>query len=444
MLEQFLRFIKKNKLFDPKEKILLAVSGGMDSVVMADLFHRAKFKFAIAHCNFQLREKESDGDEKFVRALAKKYNVKFYVKRFNTEKESKTKKISIQMAARDLRYHWFESLVRTEGYSYVATAHHLSDSIETFFINLLRGTGIEGISGIDVKSTYIVRPLLFATREEIEKYSKEQKITYREDSSNQSDDYLRNRIRHHLIPAFKALNPKFENTMSGNLSHFSFAAKILRQQVADQTGKLLKKEKDFYSIALKELKRQEDAEQLLYELMRPFGFNYIQCIEMLSEGSSTKSGKVFLTESFRGVRDRDNLLLNALHTTYTSEIQIPRAKKKTLNDSFELKTSFGERKKNTTIPAEQTVQWLDADLLKFPVTLRKWKAGDYFYPLGMKHHKKLSDFFIDRKVSLPVKENTYVLLSENEIVCILGHRIDDRYKVTDKTKKIYKVELKYK
>ena len=442
MLDQFLLFIKKKKLFQTKEKILLAVSGGMDSVVMAELFHQAGFKFAIAHCNFQLRGKESDGDEKFVRDLAKKYRVKFFSTRFGTEKEMKEKKISVQMAARDLRYKWFEEIISSEDYAYISTAHHLSDSMETFFINLLRGTGIEGITGIDAKIGNIIRPLLFASHGEIKKFAKQNGIKHREDSSNQSDDYLRNRIRHHLIPVFKSLSPAFEKGMSDNMSHFAFAAKMYRKQITDLEAKFLKKEKDFFSISLKELKKQEDAEQLLYELLRPFDFNFIQCAEILNENIATNSGKTFLTKHFRAVRDRDKILIDAPHTKLDQEFVVAKDKKTIAAGLLQLKTSFTEKKRKTIIPTSETEQWLDADLLKFPLIMRKWRAGDFFYPLGMKHRKKLSDFFIDQKVNLFDKEKMHVLTSENKIVCILGHRIDDRFKITDKTKRVYKLKVK--
>lgn len=443
MLNPFLQFVIKNKLFQPKDAILLAVSGGMDSVVMAELFHRAGFRFAIAHCNFRLRGKESDGDELFVKELAKKYSVKFFSARFQTEREAVTKKISIQMAARDLRYEWFKSIAAEKGYKYVATAHHLNDSIETVFINMLRGTGIEGITGIEAKNKSVIRPLLFASREEIEKFAKANKINYREDSSNQSDDYLRNKIRHHVIPVFKSLNPKFEESMAANLSHFAFAAKLFGIEIKSIGSKLLTKEKNIFSISLKALKAMEDAEQVLFELMRPFGFNAVQCAEMLQEGASTASGKVFLSGNYRLVRDRNKLLIEKASVKNHQEIKISKKHKTISTPFFDLHTSLVARKEALRIPSDNSKQWIDADKLTFPLLLRKWKTGDYFFPLGMRHRKKLSDFLIDNKVSLPEKENIHVLTSGNEIVCILGHRIDDRFKITDTTKNIYKVELTY-
>ncbi len=442
MVDRFLSFIKDKKLFRQKDTVLLAVSGGMDSSVMAELFHRANFKFAIAHCNFQLRGKESDGDEQFVKSLAKKYGVRFFTKRFNTKEAAAENKISIQMAARELRYHWFEKLVEKEGYACVATAHHLSDSVETFFINLLRGTGIEGITGIEGKNKFIIRPLLFATRDEIEKFAMINTIGYREDSSNRSDDYLRNKIRHHLIPVFKTFNLNFEEVMANNMLHFGFAADLFRQQVTGLSAKYLKKGKDFLSISMKSLRKQDDADQLLYEILRPFGFNFSQCVEMIDDESETKSGRLFLADYFRAVRDRQRIIIDIIPLKTAGEFVVQKAKKKTVTPHFNLHTTLATKGRNGAFPPDQAGHWLDADLLKFPITLRKWENGDFFYPLGMKGRKKLSDFFIDKKLSIFDKENTFVLVSGSEIVCILGHRIDERFKVTDKTKNIYKVEVK--
>ncbi len=443
MLDQFLLFIKKNKLFEPNEHVLLAVSGGMDSVVMAELFHRAKFKFAIAHCNFQLRGKESNGDEKFVKELAKKYNVRFFSKRFDTEKESERRKKSIQMAARDLRYAWFDEIIQKEKYKYVAAAHHLNDAVETFFINLLRGTGVEGITGIKVKNSKIIRPLLFAGRDEIERFAKENKIAFREDSSNLSEKYLRNKIRHRLIPVLNELNPQFDQIMSGNLLRFAFAEIIVSNYMKGMKLKFLQTGEKFPSIPIAAIKKEEYPEQILYGILNQFGFNFNQCEEMLNDGLGTGSGKMFSTGDYRMLKDRGKLLLNRKEKSSESEHLIAdKAKVITINHGI-LKMSHAIRKKKAPLPSSNAIQCLDASVLRFPLRLRAWKAGDYFYPLGMNHRKKLSDFFTDQKVNMYEKEKICVLTSENKIVCILGHRIDDRFKVTEKTKKVYKVEMKY-
>jgi tRNA(Ile)-lysidine synthase len=442
MLDQFLLYIKKNKLFKPKERILLAVSGGIDSVVMAELFHKAKFDFAIAHCNFQLRGKESDGDEKFVKGLAKKYGVRFYSERFNTERHAATYKVSIQMAARELRYLWFSEIIKEKKFKYVATAHHLNDSIETFFINLLRGTGIEGITGIKAKSQNIIRPLLFAERNEIEKFAKGNKITFREDSSNNTDDYLRNKIRHHLIPLLAELNPAFEQTMGKNLAHFAFAEAVVSGYIREKEKKLFNTHEKFPSIKLAEIKREEYPEQILFAILSKFNFSLKQCEEMLDEGE-TSSGKIFSNKQFRILRDRGKLLLN-LNTKDNKEEHTINVKTKTITTNHgQLSVSLSSTNGKSRLPSSNGIQCMDASLLKFPLTMRAGRAGDYFYPLGMKHRKKLSDFFIDQKVNRYDKEKICVLTSENEIVCILGHRIDDRFKVTEKTKKIYKAEMRY-
>ena len=439
MLQPFLDYIEKNKLFPLKETVLLTVSGGIDSIVMTELFHRSKLNFAIAHCNFQLRGKDSDEDEKFVKGLAKKYKADFYSIRFDTKKFSKEKKLSLQEAARTLRYEWFSEIAKKNNYFCIATAHHLNDSIETFFINLLRGTGISGLTGIRaVNDDGIVRPLLFATRNQIEIFAKENNLPYREDHSNKSDDYLRNKIRHHLIPLLEKLNPSFEKTMANNLQNLIFTEHVFNSAIISNVIQFTHEENGSPYFSRKELKELEFPVDMLYEFLCPFNFNSSQVKEIWS---CKQSGKVFYSGDFRVTCDRDKIFFG-LHKKHDDETYLLKSGQKSIkgkNIRLKVKT-ISLKEKNFVVPSEPAIACLDNSLLQFPMKVRKWKTGDWFHPLGMNHRKKVSDFLIDNKISLREKEKIYVLLTGDDIVSILGHRIDNRYKITAKTKKVLRID----
>jgi tRNA(Ile)-lysidine synthase len=440
LLQYFSDFIKKEKLLSPTGKILLAVSGGLDSAVMAELFHRCSYDFSIAHCNFNLRGKESDSDEKFVKALANKYGVRFFLKRFLTESVAKKNKLSIQETARMLRYQWFSAIAIKNNYSFVATAHHLDDNIETFFINLLRGTGISGLAGISpLTDEKIIRPLLFATRKEIESFAKENKLKYREDSSNETDDYLRNKIRHHLVPVLKKINPAFHKTMGRTFRNMLFADHVFNLAIIDKTIRLSHLENGMPYFSRKELQSLEFPEDYLYEFLSPFHFNAAQVREIWE---SKQPGNVFYSNGFRVTCDRDKIIFSLKPEQDDAIYQIRKNRKTFSHKNFSLtfKTISLKGRSNFRIPSDQSVACLDAPLLRFPLTVRKWQAGDSFFPLGMNHRKKLSDFFIDKKFSLPEKENIFVLLSGEDIVSVLGHRVDNRYKVNDSTEKVLRID----
>ncbi|MCX6291282.1 MAG: tRNA lysidine(34) synthetase TilS [Bacteroidetes bacterium] len=439
MLERFKEYIKEKNLVSPGKTVLLAVSGGADSVAMAELFHRAGINFHLAHCNFGLRGKESDRDEKFVRALAKKYKTEIHTRKFQTESYAKKNKLSIQEAARELRYDWFRELSLLHQYPSVATAHHLNDSIETFFINLLRGTGINGLSGINPDTDDgVIRPLLFASRKEIETFLSVSKLRYCEDSSNQEDHYLRNKIRHHLIPLFEKLNPSFEKTMAKNLQNIFFAEHVFNETIIETTMRLTHHVNGLPYFSRKELKQLDFPVEYLYEFLSPFHFNAAQVKEIWE---CKQSGKIFYTKNFRIVCDRDKIIFSILKKENEPEHFIAATMKSFNSTVFRLtiKTIPLEKEKKFSLPNDASISCLDMDMLRFPLELRKWKAGDFFYPLGMTHRKRLSDFMIDSKWSVPEKENVHVLVSGNDIVCILGHRIDDRYKVTGRTKKVFRI-----
>lgn len=446
MLEPFLNFILKEKLFVKKDKVLITVSGGVDSVVMCDLFHKAGFSFGIAHCNFKLRGDESDGDEQFVKSLADKYKVSFHKKSFSTKNNSKKKKISIQMSARDLRYEWLKRLAKDKEYDFIATAHHLDDSIETFFINILRGTGIAGLHGVPAKHGNIIRPLLFANKSMIRDYAEENKLKWREDSSNFTDKYLRNNIRHHLIPSLKKLNLGFEKTISKELSYFKDAADIFKSFIAEKKKEIVTEEGKNIRLSIQKLKESGYAETILHELLRSYDFTP-ETTELIAQRMYTTAGKKFLSPTYRLIKDRDFLILSPLSPLLkgdsaegAGEFFLKENQTVFQNEQLKLKTEIISGNLSKVKDKSSSVAYLDYSKLSFPLKIRRWRQGDFFYPLGMKGKKKLSDFFIDGKIPINEKENTWVLESSTDIVWVIGHRIDDRFKVGNGTTKIFRIE----
>lgn len=453
MLEEFLNFICKEKLGDKSDHYLLAVSGGVDSIVMCDLFFNAGIPFGIGHCNFRLRGKESEQDEQFVKALAEKYKVPFHKKSFGTATYAAKKKISIQMAARELRYEWLKRIANEKGYARIATAHHLDDSIETFFINILRGTGIAGLQGIPVKQGHIIRPLLFANKKMIRDYAEKHTLSWREDASNLTDNYLRNAIRHHVIPPLKKLNEGFEKTITREFSYFKEAAEIFKKFIDEKKKEIIVAEGKDILLNIKKLKESGHAETLLHEILRAYDFTP-ETTELIAKRMYTTAGKKFLSPTYRLIRDRDFFILTPKKQstppdeTATGEKKLPpekyflkRSQTEFLNPAIRLKMEIVNGNLTAVTDKSPSVAWLDLDMLDFPLTLRKWKEGDFFHPLGMKGKKKLSDFFTDIKLPMNKKEETWVLLSSGSIAWVAGHRIDDRFKVTSRTRKIYRAEL---
>lgn len=443
MQTALLAYIKSEDLFSPSDKILLTVSGGIDSVVMCDLFHKAGFNFAIAHCNFRLRAKESELDEVFVRGLAKKYKAPFFCKRFNTAAFAEEKNISTQMAARELRYRWFKEIRRKEKFQYIATAHHQDDSIETYFINFIRGTGISGLHGILPKQGKVIRPLLFSDRNSIVSYARKHKLDHREDSSNASDKYMRNKLRLQIIPALKELNPALATTITENIHRLKNVELIYKKAVENQCSTIVKKNSNNITIPIEQLKKLQPLETYLYEFLKPYHFN-AGTVKSIVEGLNGVSGKQFFSDTHRLIKDRDLLIIEnrkSKKQIQKKEIfEIKRDQKKLMFDRLVLQFKILHVMPDPRISKPKS-EYIDLDKLEFPLEVRKWQKGDAFYPLGMKGKKKLSDFFIDKKLSINQKENTWLLTSKGEIVWVIGLRMDDRFKITDKTQRIYLAEL---
>jgi tRNA(Ile)-lysidine synthase len=441
MLQELKNFISDEGLFGKETRVLLAVSGGLDSSVMAELFFRSGYAFGIAHCNFQLRADESVRDEQFVREMALRYNLPCFIRRFDTLSFARKNKLSVQMAARELRYTWFEELMSRESYDCLATAHHLDDQIETFLINLSRGTGIAGLHGILPRQGRIIRPLLFATRAELEKFANEQGIEYVEDSSNTSLKYTRNRIRHKIIPQLEKLNPSFRKEMGDTIRRVREAESIYLSVVEKEKKRLLIPDKVGYKIPVSELKKLSPAKTWLFELLSDFGFT-TSVIEDIYLSLDEQPGKIFFSLTHRATKDRQYLLIEPIDfSNQPAYFQVYPEPAGFL--PVKLSFNFIEGRGNT-ITKDIHTACIDFDRLQLPLTIRKWRRGDYFYPLGMKNRKKVSDLFTDLKFSIPQKEQTWLLCSGEEIIWVIGVRLDDRFKIVDETVRILEIRIREK
>jgi tRNA(Ile)-lysidine synthase len=431
MLQKFQNHINTNLSFLNEKKLLLAVSGGIDSMVLVHLCHQLQLNFAIAHCNFQLRDHESDEDENFVQSQTEKLTIPFFIQRFETKSIAEQQKLSIQVVARKLRYDWFQTILRTNDFDYILTAHHLEDSLETFLINFTRGTGLEGLTGIPEHNGTIVRPLLPFSRNEIEAFAKENAIEWREDSSNASNNYLRNKLRHKVIPELKALNPSllisFENTIC-NLQQ----AQSLVNDASQMVYKEVVTEEDTIKIDIAKVLVLQNYKAYLYQWLNEYGFTDWKAVYDLIEA---QSGKQVFSETHILLKDRNYLILSPKQNKmYPNHTLITRDQKEI---NFPLNISFCHVN-DISVEATNTI-FVDEDALHFPLELRKWHEGDVFYPFGMNGKKKLSKYFKDEKLSLIQKENTWILCSNNTIVWVIGMRQDDRFKVTETTTKILKI-----
>ncbi len=439
MVNRFIQYVKEHNLFENNQTILLAVSGGIDSMILCDLFLKSNFKFAIAHCNFHLRGEESNRDERFVREYAQKNNIKIHVKDFDTYSYMKEKGKSMQVSAREMRYSWFNELLKEEGYSYIATGHHIDDSIETFFMNILRGTGIAGLHGILQKVNLVIHPLLFTGRAEIVNYQKENKLEFVEDSSNATTKYTRNKIRHELIPLVKEIAPNFDKIISKEIERFRETEVVFRSVINDAKTELLEIENQTIKISIEKLKSYVPQKIFMYEILSDFGFNEAT-INSIEDALLETSGKQFYSETHRLVKDRDYLLIVKNKPQNLNQYLIEESQTSVYSPII-LHMEILKDLQYVKIPKNKEVAMLDFDKLTFPLILRKWKKGDSFFPYGLQGEKKISEFYKNLKYSILDKENQWLLCSENDIIWVVGQRIDDRYKITKSTKTIYKIEL---
>jgi tRNA(Ile)-lysidine synthase len=444
----FLGFINDNTLADSTGRTLLAVSGGLDSTVMADLFHRTNLPFAMAHVNFGLRGSESDEDARFVEQLAGQYGVPVHVTRFDTAQLAAERGISIQMAARDLRYHWFGIIRQQYGYHSVATAHHLNDVLETMLLNLTRGTGLAGLHGIAVRQEHpqvgtLIRPLLFAHRDQLAAYAQEHGLTHREDRSNADDHYARNRIRHHVTPVLTVLNPGLWQTLPRTVERLRAAEQLMQLELDRSWQQLIQTEPDgTIRLSIEQLLTLNEGVFRLTEWLRPFGFTSEQVRQIWST-LKRESGNVFESATHRLVRERHHLLLS-LHEL-TVLISCISDKKELVSgtlfrlDNCSVQLDVIERTADFVPGADPAVAWLDADRFGGPLTLRSWQYGDRFRPLGLAGTKLVSDLLNDLKLEQRDRAQTLVLLSGHEIVWVVGRRIAHRFRVRPDTRRLVRL-----
>jgi tRNA(Ile)-lysidine synthase len=486
LLLPFQNNIKEQNLFLQKDKLLLAVSGGVDSVVLCELCKQAGYDFSIAHCNFKLRDEESERDQEFVQSLAKKYDVSFFVKEFDTAVYADKKRISIQEAARELRYAWFAELVnsewsivngqwsivnsepvsthrspltahRTPHSAYLLTAHHADDNAETILMNFTRGTGLHGLTGIPVSSGHIRRPLLVFSKQELVDFAKENGLEYVEDSSNQSSKYTRNLFRNEIIPAISKVYPQVKENLQNNIARFKEIEKLYQLGVGEIKRKLCKQKGNEVYIPVKQLMAYQNR-ALIYEIISPYGFSEKQVEEVIKLAQSD-SGKYIdsSNDDFRIIKHRHWFIISPVQPIESENIIIKENEKNIQFSSgtLQFETTINDpRTPGTSHSAPHTphsalhtphsalnLACLDAKDIQFPLLLRKWKTGDYFYPLGMRKKKKLSRFFIDQKLSKTNKEKVWVIEMNKRIIWVVGYRIDDRFKLTDTTKAILKISF---
>lgn len=436
MIDTLKQILSERFSFLGNKRLLLAVSGGKDSMVLLHLFQNLNFDFAIAHCNFQLRGLESFEDQNFVNDYALSNNIKAFITQFDTKAFAEDYKVSTQVAARELRYNWFYELLETEDFDYILTAHHADDNLETFLINLSRGTGLEGLTGILEQNDKIIRPLLTFTQEEIELYAANYGIEWREDSSNASDKYLRNKIRHHLVPILKDLNPNFLVSFQKTQSYLQEAQVMVEDAAIMVYQQVARQENDIISFDLNKLIKLPNYKSYLYQWLKEFDFTAWDDIYNLVE---SQTGKFVYSPTYRLLKDRNSLILSPINFVNASEEYFILENQKEVN--IPLNLTFC---KVTDISiATNTSIFVDADLLHYPLRLQKWREGAVFHPFGMLgKSKKVSKFFKDEKLSLNEKEQTWLLYSDEKIVWIVGLRPDERFKVTETTKNILKIELR--
>lgn len=438
-VKNFIDFIEQNKLFERTDRILAAVSGGMDSVLMAHLLKAAGFHFGIAHCNFQLRGDEATADQHFAERLAAQLGVAFHTVNFDTKKYAGDKKISIQMAARELRYQWFGQISRQSGYDVTALAHHQNDAIETILLNLTRGTGIAGLHGILPKNGKLVRPMLFLTRQEILDMMNEAALPYVEDSSNASAKYARNKIRLEVVPKLRELNPALENTFEHNLEYFKSLEALLDERLAGLRKTLFIFQGEEIYLPVEAVKQLHPQKLLLFGLLQEYGFNESTVADII-HALDKHAGRVFESPDYLLVSDRDKLILSRRKNSPASPAIINRTDHQVHYNNYRLAILHDDLP--LIIKDNPAAVSIDAGLLIYPLTVRAWQPGDHFRPLGMKTGQKLSDFFIHQKVPVHHKKDIPLLINGNgDIMWVGGYRPDDRYKVSAMTKKVTIFEL---
>ncbi|MHA7109312.1 tRNA lysidine(34) synthetase TilS [Sunxiuqinia elliptica] len=439
MLEKLKNNIAHEQLLTSTDRLVLAVSGGCDSMVMLDLFRQMEHDFVVAHCNFKLRGAESDGDETFLRDYCGEHGIELFVQTFETREFAVQEGISIEMAARELRYQWFYELLDSLQYNYLLTAHHQDDLVETMLINLSRGTGIRGLSGIHPRKGRLVRPLLFASRNDLVAYANEKQVPYREDSSNKEFIHQRNLIRHQVLPLLETINPAFKVNAAKTAAILKETELVFNARIAEEQSQFLSREGKHCFLAIDYLKASSFPETLLFETLKPFGFT-ADLVQEINQALYAEPGKVFYSTTHRLVKDRSYFILTPREEESLSRYYI---EKDCLEIATPIRLSFQQLTNDSSFQFSKNrlIADLDLDCLEFPLVIKKWEQGEYFQPLGMTGFKKLSDFFIDQKFSIPEKENSWILYSGGKVVWVVGHRIDNRFKITPETQSVIRIQL---
>ncbi|WP_192820113.1 tRNA lysidine(34) synthetase TilS [Rufibacter sp. LB8] len=441
MLQKVQHYIERHQLATPETKILAAVSGGLDSVVLTDLLHRLKLPFAVLHCNFGLRGEESDADELFVRKLAKSHDAPFYSEQFQTEAFAQQEGISIQMAARALRYQWFEQMRKQLGYDVIATAHHQSDALETVLLNLTRGTGLAGLHGILPKNGHLIRPLLGLTKDDLYDWLVAKRLAWREDSSNESTKYARNLVRHEVIPQLKTLNPNLEETFAQTLERLQGAEAVFLASFLEMKAKTQREENGATYLRIAPLLECPAPLVILHEFLKSFTFNYVQTQE-IAAAFDALSGTTFNSPTHVLVKDREELVITRKALEVFGSILIPEEATDITFGPYTATLTRKPKPENYKVPRDKFTTALDANLVKLPLKLRPWKQGDWFIPLGMNGKKKVSDLLIDKKVPANLKAEVWVLVSDASLAWVIGQQLDNRFKVTEATQEVLEISVK--
>ena len=440
LIDRFQEYITREKLFTRQDKILLTVSGGVDSMVLMSLCVNSGYTVGVAHCNFCLRGRESDEDEILVQEHARKYGIECHNRRFDTVGEMERTGESMEMAARRLRYTWFAELCEEHGYTVIAVAHHIDDSIETFFINLMRGTGLRGLTGIHQQVGRVVRPLMFASRKEILDYALHKHIPYREDSSNKTTKYLRNKIRLGLTPRIREINPRFPFIMSRNIERLMAAQRFIDGAIDHIYAEAVSDEDGIYTIHMENISNADSREFVIYEILSSrFGFKGDVVDGLCRALQSDTTGRRFYSRSHVAYVDRGNIVVTRISDEDNCQVSVQQGQQRAYCGNSVLYFEIVDVDSLPSYNVADNIALLDADKVEFPLSLRRWSEGDTFIPFGMTGRKKVSDFLIDGKVSMAEKNRQFVLISGTEIAWLAGRRIADPFRITDSTERVLRI-----
>ena len=440
MLAKVKSYINSLNLLSPNSRLIVGLSGGADSVALLYVLHQLKYECIVAHCNFHLRGDESLRDELFAKACAESLDIPFHKIDFDTEKYASNRGISIEMAARELRYEWFEKIRAELGAEAVVVAHHQNDNVETFLLNLIRGTGIHGLTGIKPKSFHVVRPFLCLTRDEILSYIQQENLSYVTDSSNLQDDYVRNKIRLNILPEMQLINPSIDGAILRAIKNLQQVSTIYDADIKTAEKQVFDAEKK--QISIPKLQSYIEPEMLLYEILKPFGFNS-SVVKEIIQSLDGQPGKEFYSPEFKLIKDRNTLLITPKQELEKNDYyQIEkRVGVAPIELSFRLELNFAENTSGFEIFKDKKIAYFDARQLKFPLILRRWKCGDWFIPFGMSGSRKLSNYFSDQKFSKIDKEQIWLLCSGDDVIWIVGERADNRYRVKNRTREICTIKI---